>query len=101
MGLRVRLYESGSDVGGVWYWNHYPGARVDSETYPYGFSFPEELLRESEWTELFAAQPEIARYLRFVVDRLDLRRHMRFDTRVAAARYDELGGRWRLETDAG
>jgi cation diffusion facilitator CzcD-associated flavoprotein CzcO len=101
MGLRVRLYEAGSDVGGVWYWNRYPGARVDSETYTYGFSLPEELLAEWEWTELFAPQPEIERYLRFVVDRLDLRRHMSLDTRVVVASYDETGGYWRVETHTG
>jgi cyclohexanone monooxygenase len=101
MGLRVRVYERASDVGGVWYWNRYPGARVDSETYSYGFSFSEELLREWEWRELFAAQPEIARYLRYVVERCDLRRHMRFDTRVVGASYDGAAGRWLIETDAG
>jgi cation diffusion facilitator CzcD-associated flavoprotein CzcO len=101
MGLRVRLYEAGSDVGGVWYWNRYPGARVDSESYTYGFSFSEDILAEWQWQELFAAQPEVADYLRFVVDRLDLRRHMRLSTRVAAAHYDETGSCWRVETDQG
>lgn len=101
MGLRTRLFESGSDVGGVWHWNRYPGARVDSETYTYGFSFSEELLRDWEWQELFSAQPEISRYLRHVVDRFDLRRHMRFDTRVVAASYDEPGCHWRVETENG
>ncbi len=100
MGLRVRLYESGSDVGGVWYWNRYPGARVDSEVYTYGFSF-DELVREWQWRELFAAQPDIFRYLRHTVERFDLRRHMRFDTRVVAATYRKRGGYWWLETDQG
>lgn len=101
MGLRVRVYESASDVGGVWHWNRYPGARVDSEVYTYGFSFSHELLRDWEWREIFAAQPEISSYLRHVADRFDLRRHVRFDTRVTAARYDGPGSRWTLETDAG
>jgi cation diffusion facilitator CzcD-associated flavoprotein CzcO len=101
MGLRVRLYECGSDVGGVWYWNRYPGARVDSESFTYGFSFSESLLREWEWRELFAAQPEISGYLRFVVDRLDLRRHMSFGTRVTTAAYDERSACWSVETDVG
>jgi len=101
MGLRVRLYESGRDVGGVWYWNRYPGARVDSETFTYGFSFSQELLREWDWEELFSAQPEISRYLQHVVERFDLRRHMRFATRVVAASYDEASGCWWIETDTG
>ena len=101
MGLRVRVYESASDVGGVWHWNRYPGARVDSEVYTYGFAFSNELLREWEWQEVFAAQPEIARYLAHVVDRFDLRRHMRFDTRVTAAVYDERRGGWLIDTERG
>lgn len=101
MELRTRLYESGSDIGGVWYWNRYPGARVDSETYTYGFSFSEELLREWDWQELFSTQPEIARYLRHVVDRFDLRRHMHFDNRVVAASYDEPRGHWWIEAEGG
>ncbi|MDT3685697.1 MAG: DUF4242 domain-containing protein [Pseudorhodoplanes sp.] len=101
MGLRTRLFESGSDVGGVWHWNRYPGARVDSETYTYLFSFSEELLRDWDWQELFAVQPEISRYLRHVVERFDLRRHMRFDAPVAAASYDEAGRHWWIETEDG
>ncbi|MGF1468420.1 MAG: NAD(P)-binding domain-containing protein [Sandaracinaceae bacterium] len=101
MGLRVRVLEAGSDVGGVWYWNRYPGARVDSETYSYVYSFSDEVRRAWRWSELFASQPEVERYLRFVVDRLDLRRHMRFGTRVVAARYDERDRRWEVETDGG
>jgi cation diffusion facilitator CzcD-associated flavoprotein CzcO len=101
MGLSVRVYESGSDVGGVWHWNRYPGARIDSEVYSYGFSFSEELLEEWAWTELFATQSEISRYLKHVVERFDLRRHIKFDARIATAVYDERRGLWRLETDAG
>ena len=101
MGMRVRVLEAGDDVGGVWHWNRYPGARVDSESYTYGFSFSNEVLREWQWQELFAAQPEVERYLRFVVDRLDLRRHIHVATRVASASYDERGGRWRVTTEAG
>jgi cation diffusion facilitator CzcD-associated flavoprotein CzcO len=101
MGLEVRLYESAGDVGGVWYWNRYPGARVDSETYTYGFSFSDELLQEWDWQELFSPQPEIQRYLQHVVAKFDLRRHMEFDTRINAAVYEEHGGRWLLETDRG
>jgi cation diffusion facilitator CzcD-associated flavoprotein CzcO len=101
MGLEVRLYESASDTGGVWYWNRYPGARVDSETYTYGFSFSDELLQEWDWQELFSPQPEIQRYLQYVVTKFDLHRHMQFDTRVDVAVYEDGNGRWRLETDTG
>jgi cation diffusion facilitator CzcD-associated flavoprotein CzcO len=101
IGMRALLYESGSDVGGVWYWNRYPGARVDSESYTYGFSFSKELVRDWAWSELFAAQPEIARYLRHVVEQFDLRRHMRFNTRVTAASYNRAARCWQVKTDTG
>jgi cation diffusion facilitator CzcD-associated flavoprotein CzcO len=101
MGLDVRVIEQASDVGGVWYWNRYPGARVDSESHTYGFSFSDELLREWDWQELFAPQQEIARYLGHVVDRFDLRPHMRFDTRVTRASFDSRRGRWLVETESG
>jgi cation diffusion facilitator CzcD-associated flavoprotein CzcO len=101
MGLGVRAYEHGSDVGGVWYWNRYPGARVDSETYTYGFSFSDALLREWDWHELFAPRAEIASYLQHVVDRFGLRRHIHFETRVTAASYDETCKHWSIVTDTG
>jgi len=101
MGLRVRLFDGASDVGGVWHWNRYPGARVDSETYTYGFSFSDELTQNWKWQELFSGQPEIERYLQYVVDRFDLRRHMTFSTRVTAASYDEIARQWLVETSAG
>jgi cation diffusion facilitator CzcD-associated flavoprotein CzcO len=101
MGLRVRTYEAASDVGGVWHWNRYPGARVDSESYTYLFSFSNELLDEWDWAEVFSPQPEIEQYLKHVVDRFDLRRHIRFDTRIRTANYDEGRRLWTLTTDAG
>jgi len=101
MGLRVRAYESASDVGGVWHWNRYPGARVDSESYTYLFSFSRELLDEWDWRELFSPQPEIERYLKHVVDRFDLRRHIRFDTRIRTAAYDDQQRLWSIGTDTG
>jgi cation diffusion facilitator CzcD-associated flavoprotein CzcO len=74
LGLRVRVFEAGDGVGGTWYWNRYPGARFDSESWTYGYSFSDEILRKWEWSEHFAAQPETLRYCNFVADKLDLRR---------------------------
>jgi cation diffusion facilitator CzcD-associated flavoprotein CzcO len=93
-GFSVLLLEAGSGVGGTWYWNRYPGARFDSESYTYGYLFSRELFDEWEWQEHFAAQPETERYLNHVVDRFDLRRNMRFDAAVTSAVYDEPSGTW-------
>jgi cation diffusion facilitator CzcD-associated flavoprotein CzcO len=101
LGLRCRLFEAGEGVGGAWYWNRYPGARCDSESYFYCYSFSEEILQEWTWSEKFPAQPEIERYLNFVADRLDLRRDMVFNARVTTAAYGEASLRWTVETDAG
>jgi cation diffusion facilitator CzcD-associated flavoprotein CzcO len=94
MGFSAQLLEAGGGVGGTWYWNRYPGARFDSESYTYGYLFSKELFDEWEWQEHFAEQPETERYLNHVVDRFDLRRHIRFDTRVTSAVYDEPSGLW-------
>ena len=94
LGLSVLGFETGSGVGGTWYWNRYPGARFDSESYTYAYSFDEELLAEWNWSEHFAAQPETLRYLNHVADRFDLRRHIRFNSTVTAARWDEARRRW-------
>ena len=88
-GFRVRVFEAGTDVGGTWYWNRYPGARFDSESYSYGYSFSRELLQEWEWSEHFAGQPETLRYLNYVADKFDLRRDIQFRSRVTVAVYDE------------
>ncbi len=80
-GFSAQLLEAGGGVGGTWFWNRYPGARFDSESYTYGYLFSQELFDEWEWQEHFAEQPETERYLNHVVDRFDLRRHMRFDAR--------------------
>ena len=88
-GFRVRVFEAGTDVGGTWYWNRYPGARFDSESYSYGYSFSKELLQEWEWSEHFAGQPETLRYLNHVADKFDLRGDIQFRSRVTAAVYDE------------
>jgi cyclohexanone monooxygenase len=100
-GLRVRVIEAASDVGGTWYWNRYPGARCDVPSIEYSYSFSEELEQEWDWTEVMAAQPEILRYANHVADRFDLRRDICFDTRVTRAHYDEARRRWRVTTDGG
>src|SRR5882672_7598832 len=89
LGLRARVFETGSNVGGTWYWNRYPGARFDSESWTYGYSFSQELLEEWDWEEHFAGQPETERYLNYVADKFDLRRDIQFKSRVAAAHYQE------------
>src|ERR1700743_2274102 len=101
LGFSARVYEAGSGVGGTWYWNRYPGARCDVESMQYSYSFSPELQQEWQWSELFAPQPEILRYANHVADRLDLRRDIRFDTRVTEARFDERARRWRITTDRG
>ena len=100
-GFSAQLVEAGSGVGGTWYWNRYPGARFDSESYSYGYLFSEELFDDWEWQEHFAAQPETERYLNHVVDRFDLRRHMRFDAPVTSATFDEPSGTWTVALGAG
>src|SRR6201986_3858148 len=94
LGLAVRVLEAGSDVGGTWYWNRYPGARFDSESYSYQFSFSKDLLAEWDWKEHFAPQPETLSYLRHVADRYDMRRDIRFHSRVKAASWDEAARSW-------
>ena len=101
LGLTVRAFERGGDVGGVWYWNRYPGARCDVESVQYSYSFSEELQQEWHWTERFASQPEILDYAHHVADRFDLRRDVRFETSVTAAHYDEASGLWDVRTDRG
>ena len=98
-GLRARAFEAGSGVGGTWYWNRYPGARVDVESVQYSYHFSDELAEEWTWTERFATQAEILRYVEFVADHLDLRRDIQFDTRVTSAVFDDGANRWTLKTD--
>jgi cation diffusion facilitator CzcD-associated flavoprotein CzcO len=100
-GFSAQLIEAGTGVGGTWYWNRYPGARFDSESYSYGYLFSKELWDEWQWREHFAEQPEIEQYLNHVVDRFDLRRHMRFGAEVSSARYDESTATWMVTTRAG
>ncbi|MFJ1969435.1 flavin-containing monooxygenase [Streptomyces sp. NPDC087903] len=100
-GFSVKLIEAGSSVGGTWYWNRYPEARFDSESYTYGYLFSKELWEDWEWSERFAGQPEIERYFNHVVDRFDLRRHMVFDAKVTSAVFDEPTGTWTVTTHDG
>ncbi len=101
LGLRARVFERGTDVGGTWFWNRYPGARCDIESVDYCYSFSGDLLTEWAWTERYATQPEILRYLQHVADRFSLRRDIQLGTRVTSMRYDEPGNRWLVSTDAG
>ncbi|ORM07632.1 flavin-containing monooxygenase [Prescottella equi] len=100
-GLTVRAFEAASGVGGVWYWNRYPGARCDVESVDYSYSFSPELEQEWDWSEKYATQPEILAYLEHVADRFDLRRDIQFDTRVTSATLDEETLRWTVRTDRG
>ena len=100
-GFSAVLLEAGGGVGGTWYWNRYPGCRFDSESYTYAYLFSEELFDEWEWQERFAEQPETERYLNHVVDRFDLRRHIRFGSRVTSATYEEPSGTWSVAVDDG
>ncbi len=101
MGLSARVIETGDDVGGTWYWNRYPGARCDVESLFYCYSFDEALANDWQWQERYAAQSEILAYINHVADRFDLRRNIRFSTRVRRAAFDEQTGRWQVETDQG
>ena len=100
-GMSVQVYEAGAGVGGTWYWNRYPGARCDSESYMYCFSFSEELLQDWNWSGKYPEQPEILSYLNHVADRFDLRRNIQFNTRVKSARFQDDTGHWEVETDQG
>jgi len=101
LGLKVRVFETGSAVGGTWYWNRYPGARFDSESWTYGYSFSQELLEEWDWEEHFAGQPETERYLNYVADKFDLRRDIQFNSRVTAAHFQEDTRSWAVILEDG
>jgi cation diffusion facilitator CzcD-associated flavoprotein CzcO len=101
LGLRAQVLEAADGVGGTWYWNRYPGARCDSESHSYCFQFSDDLLKEWEWSERYPQQPEILRYMNFVADKLDLKRDIRFRTRVTGAEYDAARNVWNVSTDNG
>ena len=101
LGLTAKIFEAGDGVGGTWYWNRYPGARVDIESQEYSYSFSPELEDEWVWTERYATQPELLKYVNHVADRFDLRRDIKFETRVTSAHFDESTHRWQVQTSAG
>ena len=101
LGLSALVLEAGTGVGGTWYWNRYPGARFDSESYTYGYSWSEKVLAEWDWTERFSAQPENLRYLEFVADTFDLRRDIRFESTVTSAHWDDVATEWEVTTTDG
>ena len=100
-GFNAVVLEEAGDVGGTWYWNRYPGARCDIQTIDYSYTFDPELESAWQWSEKYATQPEILRYLGFVADRYDLRRDIRFGTKITAATWDDVAERWLLTTDSG
>ncbi len=101
LGFRAHVYEAGGGVGGTWYWNRYPGARFDSESWTYGYSFSPEVLKEWNWKEHFSGQPENLRYCEFVADKFDLRRDITFNTRVKSAHWDEAANEWEATFEDG
>ncbi|MEN9498303.1 MAG: hypothetical protein RIS83_122, partial [Pseudomonadota bacterium] len=101
LGMQVQVLEAGTDVGGTWYWNRYPGARFDSESWSYGYSFSEELLQEWEWPEHFAAQPDTLRYLNYVAQKFDLKKHITFNARVTTAYFNDADNHWIVSVEGG
>ena len=101
LGLKVQVVEAGDGVGGTWYWNRYPGARCDSESHSYCYAFSKEIWQEWTWSQRYPDHAEIRRYMNFVADKLDLKKDIRFGTRVTACRYDEAANLWRVTTEKG
>jgi len=101
LGLKVQAFEKGKDVGGVWYWNRYPGARCDCESYYYSYSFSPELQQEWDWSKRYSEQPEILSYLKHVARRFGLNPMIRFETAVTSARFDDARSIWRVATSDG
>ena len=101
LGMRARVLEAGSDVGGTWYWNRYPGARCDVESMQYSYQFDDDLQQEWSWSERYSPQPEILKYAQHVSERYDLRRDIDFNTRVTSAAYDEDSACWTLTSEEG
>jgi cation diffusion facilitator CzcD-associated flavoprotein CzcO len=101
LGMTARVFEAGTNVGGTWYWNRYPGARFDSESWTYGYSFSKELLQEWDWKENFSPQPDTLEYLNLVTDKFDLRRDMQFRSTVKAAHWDDAANQWTVTLESG
>src|SRR5215212_7369318 len=101
LGMSVRVFEAGTNVGGTWYWNRYPGARFDSESWTYGYSFSKELMQEWDWKEHFSPQPDTLEYLNHVADKFDLRRDIQFNSTVTAAHWDDATGTWTVSLEGG
>lgn len=101
LGLTTRVFEAAPEVGGTWFFNRYPGARCDVESVDYCYSFSDELQQQWSWSEKYATQAEILRYLNWVVDKLDLRGGITFNTRVTSAVFDDVAMRWTVSTDTG
>src|SRR6201996_4429209 len=101
LGMTARVFESGTNVGGTWYWNRYPGARFDSESWTYCYSFSKELLQEWDWKEHFSPKPYTLEYLNLVADKFDLRRDMQFHSTVVAAHWDDDAGKWTVTLESG
>src|SRR5215469_12141949 len=101
LGMTARVFEAGTNLGGTWYWNRYPGARFDSESWTYGYSFSRELMEEWDWKEHFSPQPDTLEYLNHVADKFDLRRDIQFRSTVAAAHWDEAANRWSVTLESG
>lgn len=98
-GFKVRAYDEARDVGGTWFWNRYPGARFDSESYIYQYFFSEAIYKNWSWSQKYPAQPEVESWLQYVADQLDLRKDIQLSTRILSAQYDEARGRWTIRTD--
>src|SRR5262249_5935697 len=101
LGMTARVFETGTSVGGTWYWNRYPGARFDSESWTYGYSFSKELLQEWDWKEHFSPQPDTLEYLNHVAEKFDLRRDMQFRSTVTAAHWDDDANQWTVTLESG
>ncbi len=101
LGMTARVFEAGTNVGGTWYWNRYPGARFDSESWTYGYSFSKELMQEWDWKEHFSPQPDTLEYLNHVADKFDLRRDMQFRSTVTAAHWDDAACIWTVTLENG
>jgi cation diffusion facilitator CzcD-associated flavoprotein CzcO len=101
LGISARVFEAGTDLGGTWYWNRYPGARFDSESWTYGYSFSKELMQEWDWKEHFSPQPDTLEYLNYVAQKFDLRRDMQFRSTVTSAHWDDVANRWTVTLENG